>query len=388
MTTQPPAELVEALDALSLVDHHVHGVARGELDRAALEAMITESFDPAASGTTWFDSPVGFAIRRHCAPVLDLAPHTGPDEYVRRRRELGAAEVNRRLLAASGVTHLLIDTGHRSDEITDVAETAAIAGQRADEVVRLEPVAEDLAAQGVGAGEFADAFATRLAATASAAVGLKSVVAYRFGLDFDPDRPSRSEVTAAAERWLRAGPAGERWRLDDPVLLRELIWTGLDLGLPLQFHVGYGDPDADLRTAAPLELRAVFEERAYRSMPVVLLHNCWPYVREGAYLASVYGNAWLDLSYGIPFLSTAEMRSMTRAALGVAPVSKLMYSSDGGRVPEIHWLSAHDGRALLGEALGELVDDGDLDEREARAAGEAILRGNACALYGLEGVRR
>jgi hypothetical protein len=57
-------------------------------------------------------------------------------------------------------------------------------------------------------------------------------------------------------------------------------------------------------------------------------------------------------------------------------------------VPELHWLGARTGRALLGEVLGELVADGDLGEREAREAGERILRGNACALYGLEGVRR
>ena len=57
-------------------------------------------------------------------------------------------------------------------------------------------------------------------------------------------------------------------------------------------------------------------------MPVVLLHGCWPYVREGAYLASVYGNAHLDLSYAIPFLSAGEMRAMTRAALGVAPIDQ------------------------------------------------------------------
>jgi predicted TIM-barrel fold metal-dependent hydrolase len=123
-------------------------------------------------------------------------------------------------------------------------------------------------------------------------------------------------------------------------------------------------------------------------MPVVLLHGCWPYFREGAYLAAVYGNVHLDLSYGIPFLSLGEMRSMTRAALAVAPFPKLMYSSDGARVPELHWMGAHDGRRVLGEVLGELVTDGDLDGDEARRAGELILRDNACALYGLEGVRR
>jgi predicted TIM-barrel fold metal-dependent hydrolase len=118
-------------------------------------------------------------------------------------------------------------------------------------------------------------------------------------------------------------------------------------------------------------------------MPVVLLHSCWPYVREGAYLASVYGNAFLDLSYAIPFLSIGEMRSMTRAALGVAPISKLMYSSDGARVPELHWLGARDGRRLLSGALGELVDDGDLGQDEARRAGERILRDTAAGLYGV-----
>ena len=47
--------------------------------------------------------------------------------------------------------------------------------------------------------------------------------------------------------------------------------------------------------ASPLALRAVVEE--HRGAQVVLLHGCWPYVREGAFLAAVYGNVHLDLSY-------------------------------------------------------------------------------------------
>ena len=152
--------------------------------------------------------------------------------------------------------------------------------------------------------------------------------------------------------------------------------------LPVQFHVGYGDPDVDLRTASPLLLRDVLEEPAYRAMPVVLLHGCWPYFREAAYLASVYGNAYLDVSYAIPFLSIGEMTSMTRAALGAAPFTKLLYSSDGVGVPELHWLGAHAGRRIIGSVLGELVADGDLDAAEAVDVGERFLSGNALALYG------
>ncbi len=89
--------------------------------------------------------------------------------------------------------------------------------------------------------------------------------------------------------------------------------------LPVQFHTGYGDTDADMLLANPLHLRAVLEHRPYRGMRVVLLHECYPYTRQGGYLAAVYEQVYLDLSYGIPFLSYGEMVAFTRAALGVAP---------------------------------------------------------------------
>jgi predicted TIM-barrel fold metal-dependent hydrolase len=144
--------------------------------------------------------------------------------------------------------------------------------------------------------------------------------------------------------------------------------------VPIQFHVGYGDTDADMLTANPLHLRAVFEQPAYRSMPIVLLHECYPYTREGAYLATVYGNAYLDLSYGIPFVGSGETAAFTRAVFGIAPYSKL-------GMPEFHWLSARQGRRIVGEVLGEIVAQGDLSLREAEAAGEDVLRRNALRLY-------
>jgi predicted TIM-barrel fold metal-dependent hydrolase len=82
-------------------------------------------------------------------------------------------------------------------------------------------------------------------------------------------------------------------------------------------------------------------------------------------------------------LGYGEMLSFTRQALGVAPTSKLMYSSDGIGVPELHWISAIDGRRVIGEALGEIVSNGELSLSEAEAVGESVLRGNAKRLYRL-----
>ncbi|MEV7970456.1 amidohydrolase, partial [Sphaerisporangium sp. NPDC088356] len=64
-----PGQVRAALLA-PLVDHHCHGVRRDELSRSQFEPLITEAGTPAPPGTTHFDTPVGTAIRRWCAPVL------------------------------------------------------------------------------------------------------------------------------------------------------------------------------------------------------------------------------------------------------------------------------------------------------------------------------
>src|SRR5204862_558915 len=123
--------------------------------------------------------------------------------YLARRSELGAAEVNRRLLAATGIACYFIDAGYRGAELLAPEDMAAATGQPAREIVRLEAVAERLAAGDVSAAGFAAAYAGALADAARGAVGLKSIIAYRFGLDFEPARSSPAEVTRAAGGWLR-----------------------------------------------------------------------------------------------------------------------------------------------------------------------------------------
>src|SRR5207302_9677821 len=101
-------------------------------------------------------------------------------------------------------------------------------------------VAERVAASGVEASRYPDAFAEALADVAVDAVGFKTIVAYRGGFAFDPARPSREEVVKAAGSFV----ATEGARVTAPVLLRHGIWTGADLarerGMPIQFHVGWG----------------------------------------------------------------------------------------------------------------------------------------------------
>lgn len=214
-------------------------------------------------------------------------------------------------------------------------------------------------------------------------VALKSIVAYRTGLDIRSwmnDQVEEAFVMARREVQEKGSLRLAHKPLLD-TLLHVVFEEAARQELPIQFHTGYGDVDADMILANPLNLRAVLEHHDYRAMPVVLLHESYPYTRQAAYLATVYENVFLDLSYGIPFLGYHEMLEFTREAISVAPYSKLLYSSDAVGIPEVHWVSALDGRRILGQVLGECVVNGDLSHPQAEQAGVAVLHDNAIRLY-------
>jgi predicted TIM-barrel fold metal-dependent hydrolase len=356
---------------LTLIDHHCHGVTRGSLDRPAFELLLTESDRPPPAGCSTFDSLLGLALRRQCSPILDLPAAAAPDEYVARRAELGAEEVNRRLLTAAGAEALLVDTGLAGGELLDLDELAALSGAVAYEVVRLESVAEDVAARGVGAGVFADEFAAELGRRVRDAVAVKSIVAYRHGLDFDPRPPGRTQVEAAAGRWLREGG-----RLSDPVLLRHLLWQGLATGLPLQLHTGFGDPDLTLHRSDPSLLSDFLRATAQAGPPVLLLH-CYPYHRQAAYLANVFPHVHLDIGLTIPHVGSRGPAVLAET-LELAPFHKLLYSSDAYGLAELYLLAATGLRHALDEVLTAVAP-----HTERTRIAEMIGAGNARRVYAL-----
>ncbi|MDP9341103.1 MAG: amidohydrolase family protein [Actinomycetota bacterium] len=374
-----------AIEDVGLIDHHCHGLARGDLDRPAFESRITESFDPAPKGASHFDQPLGLAIRRWCAPLLDLEPFAEADEYVARRRELGAEEVARRFLEEAGLAELLIDTGYRSDELYDLAGMAKLAAIPAREVVRLEAVAEAVARSGVEAARYPEAFSGALAEASSDAVGFKTIVAYRGGFAFDPARPSRDEVVRAAGAFLEAGATGSA-RIADPVLLRHGIWAGADLarerGMPIQFHVGWGDPDLVLHLTNPTLLTGLIRELSAPGVDVALLH-CYPFHREAAYLSVMYPNVYFDVGSALHYHGPSAPRLLAEA-MEVAPFTKLLFSTDAFAVAEQYYLGSMLFRRALGGILDGWIAAGECDANEADRIAELIGRGNAMRIYPLE----
>lgn len=364
------------LEGVGLVDHHCHGVVRGPLDRAGFELLATEAGQAAPPGCTTLDSQLGFAIRRWCAPLLGLPPHAAADDYLAERARLGPAEVNRRLLGAAGVGTFLVDTGYRAGDLLTPAELAASAGSAAAEVVRLEAVAEQVAAGGVGAEGFAVAYAEALAAATAEAVAVKSVLAYRHGLAIAPEPPSIMEVRAAAGRWLRGGG-----RLDDPVLLRHVLWAGVERGLPVQLHTGFGDPDLDLARSDPALLTGFLRAVQGRGVAVMLLH-CYPFQRQAGYLAQVFPHVYLDVGLAVNHVG-ARAATVVAESLELAPFHKVLYSSDAFGLPELHALGAVLFRRALTEVLGGWVAAGSWSAPDAERVAWMFGVGNAERVYGI-----
>jgi hypothetical protein len=371
--------------AQRLVDHHCHGILRAGDDLAGL---LNEADGAATADGMPFDSLAGLAFRRWCPPLLGLPPHASAGSYAERRAEFSTAEVSQRFLGACGLAALCVDTGYSPAGLLSPAETAGLAGAAAFEIVRLEEVAESLARNGTGAAEFPDAYRKALAervarpSFGTAVVGFKSIAAYRVGLALRGRRPAGAEVARAVSRWLWASRDGAPPRLADEVLHRFFIWCGADLGLPIQFHVGYGDRDMDLRRCNPLLLTGLLRALEPTGVPVMLLHN-YPYHREAGYLAQVFPLVYADLG-----LATHNVGARATALLGEAlelvPLRKFLFSSDAFGLPELYYLGTLLFRRALSDFLTARLAADDMSYADAERVTRLIGAENARRAYRLD----
>jgi uncharacterized protein len=381
-----PAALPVDLSAVKVVDNHCHPIdVTVATDVAGWRGYFTESSDP---GMRAHDAAQTALYRRLINRLARFAGTDATEASVLAARDaVGTAAWVRGLFADAGIAALVVDGGYApAGEVIDGAGLAEMTGCGHAELLRLEVMFEGLIAEHDRYDTLLEAVDERLGDLRAAGYqGLKSIAGYRTGLDIERWDPADAAASLAVAR--HQLETSGRLRLAHKPLVDTLLHRALVQAarqeIPVQFHVGYGDSDVDLRSASPLHLRVLFEDPAYRNVPIVMLHGCWPYYREASFLAALYPNAYLDLSFGIPYLGLGELRTVTTAALAAAPWTKLVYSSDGARVPELHWLSAHDGRAVLGSCLADLVADGELDRSDAEGVGEMILAGTTSRLYGL-----
>lgn len=369
------------LSHLPAVDQHAHNVltpeaaARTPFAAAFTEAHDAESIQSSATQTLCY--------RRSLRDLAQLFGCPAEEQAVlAHRAALGLERLTDLCLRASNLDAVLLDDGFLPESTQPLAwHRRFVPVYR---LLRLETLAQDLLAQERRFEDFLERFRASLDPPPPPVVGLKSIAAYRSGLEVGP-----VSVEAAREHFLalQLPTEGQSLRLTDKALIDFLLPHALEMAarhrLPIQFHTGFGDPDLDLRQANPLHLRPLLEDRRFARVPVVLLH-VYPFVREAGYLASVYPQVHVDFGLGVPLLSVAGMRHTVGGLLELAPTNKLLYSSDAHYIPDLFYLGAKWGRAMLGDVLEGALRDGDLTAMEAEMVAAAVLRDNARALYHLD----
>ena len=372
------------LSAIPIVDHHCHSLLKRQPpDDLAFRDHLTETYFPEVARDDVQHSLVYHWAIRELAAFLGCEPL--PDAVHAARRERGVEALAREVVQRGNFRSWLIDTGYGGDSTFSLDELRGIVPCEIREIIRLEPLIERLIVEAASFEGFLAAYGAALSdLRGSGYVAMKSVIAYRTGLQIEIVEP---EDAAAAFRSIHdVARRDGKLRIASKPLLDFLIVAAVEEAarqeIPIQFHTGLGDPDLDLTKVDPAALRLIFSE-PYRAAPIVLLHSGYPYARSMAYLAAMFPNVYADFGEVQLFVAGGDLRAIVRELTGLAPASKILFSTDASLVPELYWLGARAGRRVLGQVLDEHIADGLIDERTALEMADMMLWRNSERIYRL-----
>ncbi|KAK4725108.1 hypothetical protein R3W88_027887 [Solanum pinnatisectum] len=381
------AELKKAVESVEIVDAHAHNIV-------AIDSTVPflNCFSEAA-GDALSDVPHTINFKRSLKEIAGIYGSSLSLHAVQESRQhLGLESSAAVCFKAAKICVLLIDDGIELDKKFDIKWHRNFV-PTVGRILRVERVAEKILEKSSNGtwtlGSFMEIFTEELKSypliiLADEVFAFKSIVAYRSGLAIN------TEVTEKeAEEGLNdVLCAGHPIRISNKSFIDYIFLHALKVArsydLPMQIHTGFGDKDLDLRLANPLHLRNLLEDKRFMKNRLVLLHASYPFSKEASYLASVYPQVYLDFGLAIPKLSFHGMVSSVKELLELAPVNKIMFSTDGIAFAETFYLGAKKAREVVFSVLRDACVDGDLSIPEAIAAVKDIFAENAKQFYKLD----
>lgn len=374
-------ELKRAVEMEELIDGHAHNLVAIDSSQPFIGCFSE------ANGEALSFAPHTLSFKRGIRDIAALygteASLQGIEEY---RMSCGLQKISSTCFKAAKIAAILIDDGIEFDKKKEIEwhkNLSPVVGR----ILRIERLAEKILDEARPDGStwtfdaFIAAFTGKLNSVADQIVGLKSIAAYRSGLEID------TTVTwkQAEEGLVEVLQAGSPVRITNKNFIDYIFTQSLEVtlqyDLPMQIHTGFGDNDLDLILANPLHLRSLFEDKRFSKCRIVLLHASYPYSKEASYLASVYPQVYLDFGLAIPKLSVQGMVSSVKELLELAPIKKVMFSTDGYAFPETFYLGAKRSREVVFSVLCDACNDGDLSIPEAIEAVKDIFSNNAKKFY-------
>ncbi|KAM9985443.1 hypothetical protein ACTFIZ_008991 [Dictyostelium cf. discoideum] len=242
-------------------------------------------------------------------------------------------------------------------------------------------------------------------------IGLKSIVAYRCGLGVE--NPSIQKVLEEFEKVINEIQINNNnnnnnnnnininnstgnivttmnqtnYRIENKTIINFFIHIAMGVSstlsrpMPIQIHTGFGDSDLSLELSSPLLLKPLIE--SYPNVPIVLLHCSYPFFREAGFLSWVYPNVYVDIGLAIPFLSISGMKNSIQSMLELAPIDKIIYSSDSHYIPELFYLGSIWARNIIFKVLSKSLKNNEITLKESKEFAFKIFKTNCLNLYKL-----
>ena len=408
-------ELRKTVRTCPIIDNHAHNLLRPhQLKHHNLLTITTE-----AEGAALEDAPKSLAhlrASRQLCRLYELPLGAEWDTILNKRKELLDRDADALVERCLEGTHtILIDDGLGDNSTVEpYSWHNKYTTSPCKRIVRIEAIAAEILSSlhqqgrlpvGVAIADeeacsvawvtflntFEESIAVALAN--SEVAGFKSVICYRTGLDVQlgRDKDVTEAGLASFRRHYLPNCSAKNFRVAQKAMNDALVISVCKLidssyrtnrfTKPFQFHTGLGDNDMSLLGANPACLQPLIA--AYPHVPIVLLHSSYPFTRESGYLASVYKNAYLDIGEVFPMISRDGQEQVVRQAMELAPISKILWSTDGHYFPETYWLANVQGRDALEKVLCEYVVAKDLTLKQAVDAARDILFRNSNALYDL-----
>jgi len=282
------------------------------------------------------------------------------------------------LIIDDGYSEVSVASGLQRRDYEDFEQKAPVWLRR---VSRIEPLFQNAVDQSKSFDDFVQKFddAVTDAVKNKHAVAFKSIIAYRSGLNIQ--RPSEADIKKDYEVSKTTRSRNVK-HIRDWYIYR-VIKRAPDLGVALHIHAGIGDIDIVFKYCSPMNMYDLLKDQMTWKTKIVFIHGGYPFSQEAAFFAGTLKNIYVDLSMMIPMASTLGAMEKTMHILDLAPTTRVVYGSDGGVIPEIHWVGAKIGRQVLEGVLGNYVKAGVFDEEEAHEAARLILSGNSKRMYKL-----
>jgi predicted TIM-barrel fold metal-dependent hydrolase len=282
------------------------------------------------------------------------------------------------LFAEADLSALVMDPAFPPDAARNLDAYRRVARCAIHPILRIETVVDPLMERGAGLREIEAALTTAMErARADGFVGFKTILAYRTGLEVDPDVSEQD-----AERSLRSdAPVRRRAKAARDFLLKRAFGIAAELGMPFQVHTGMGDSDIRLREANPLLLEEILRTPEAAAARIVLIHGSFPWHEELAYLAWCRPNVWADLTLFNLFSPVTTADRLLRV-LDLAPGRKVLVGTDAYHEPELFWFGALTMREAWETTSVRLADAGARRAWIYRTRA-MIFEDNARELYGV-----